>query len=318
MSTHQPKKLQVQVHENITEEEFVQEIYPKRLPVVLRGLDIGACKEKWTTDFLCQNGGSQEVKVHVSPTPEMDFINKNFAYRTLTFSELVKRASQVKQTDYFVHPDEKYYLRSLGNDTRKDIADVKKQFETLADDIKFPKFFTDDQFFSSVFRIASPGTQLWTHYDVMDNALIQVSGHKRAVLFSPREATNLYLVGDKSQVLDIDNPDLDKYPNFANVTWYESMLQPGDVLFIPAMWFHNVISLEFGIAVNVFWKHLAASCYDNKDLYGNKDPTAASRAMQILDRALKTLDELPEEYRDFYARRMVARIQTKSYANDLV
>ena len=63
----------------------------------------------------------------------------------------------------------------------------------------------------------------------------------------------------------------------------------------------------------MFWRHLEAKAYDNKDIYGNKDPVAATRAMQIADRAIKALEELPEEYRDFYARRMVARIQTKTF-----
>lgn len=84
----------------------------------------------------------------------------------------------------------------------------------------------------------------------------------------------------------------------------------------PALWFHNVISEEFGVGVNVFWKHLPSECYDKTDTYGNKDPTAASRAAQILDRALKTLAELPEEYRDFYARRMVLHIQDKAYSKN--
>jgi tRNA wybutosine-synthesizing protein 5 len=61
---------------------------------------------------------------------------------------------------------EKYYLRALGDDPRKDIADVRVQFPTLAEDIKFPEFYPKEKFFSSVFRIASPGLQLWTHYDV--------------------------------------------------------------------------------------------------------------------------------------------------------
>ena len=78
------------------------------------------------------------------------------------------------------------------------------------------------------------------------------------------------------------------------------------------MWFHNVINLEWGVAVNAFWRHLDSSCYDNKDTYGNKDLVPASRAMQGLDRALKVLEELPEEYRDFYGRRMIARIQDKA------
>ena len=37
---------------------------------------------------------------------------------------------------------------------------------------------------------------------------------------------------------------------------------------------------------------------------------------QVLDRALKILDEMPEEYKDFYARRMVVRIQNKAFTQD--
>ncbi|XP_032880881.1 tRNA wybutosine-synthesizing protein 5 [Amblyraja radiata] len=214
-----------------------------------------------------------------------------------------------------VYPlDEKYYLRSLGVDPRKDAADITKQFPTLADDINIPAFFDKEQIFSSVFRISSAGLQLWTHYDVMDNLLIQVTGSKQVVLFSPRDAPYLYLTGDKSEVLDLDTPDLEKYPQFAKAQRYECQLEAGDVLFIPALWFHNTVAKVFGVGVNVFWKHLPADCYNKTDTYGNKDPIAASRAMQILDRALKTLDELPDEYRDFYARRMVLRIQSKSYS----
>lgn len=72
-----------------------------------------------------------------------------------------------------------------------------------------------------------------------------------------------------------------------------------------------MIALEFGIAVNVFWKHLDDNLYDNKDTYGNKDLTPASRAMQIMDRAMKALEELPDSYKDFYARRLITRIERK-------
>lgn len=86
--------------------------------------------------------------------------------------------------------------------------------------------------------------------------------------------------------------------------------------FPPALWFHNVTSEEFGVGVNVFWKQLPSEYYDKTDTYGNKDLTAASRAIQILDRALKTLEELPEEYRDFYGRRMALHIQEKTYSSN--
>lgn len=67
------------------------------------------------------------------------------------------------------------------------------------------------------------------------------------------------------------------------------------------------------MGVNVFWRHLPAESYDKKDPYGNKDPTAATRALQALERALHTLDELPPDYRDFYGRRMIQRIQSRVY-----
>ena len=54
-----------------------------------------------------------------------------------------------------------------------------------------------------------------------------------------------------------------------------------------AMWFHNVISLDFGVAVNVFWRHLEENFYDHKDTYGNKDLVPATRAMQVSSFVLK-------------------------------
>ena len=39
--------------------------------------------------------------------------------------------------------------------------------------------------------------------------------------------------GDKSEVLDIDNPDPEKFPEFYKATRYEGQLEPGDILFIP-------------------------------------------------------------------------------------
>ncbi|XP_072835294.2 tRNA wybutosine-synthesizing protein 5 isoform X1 [Pogona vitticeps] len=300
----------------VTRERFLQDIYPRRKPAVLKGIDLGPCMTKWTVDYLSQVTGNKEVKVHVSTVPQMDFLKKNFVYRTLPFDVFVRRAAEAKHAEFFISEDEKYYLRSLGEDPRKDIADLRKQFPLLADDIRIPEYFKKEQLFSTVFRISSAGLQLWTHYDVMDNFLIQVTGKKRVVLYSPRDVPYLYLSGTKSEVLDVDMPDLKKYPLFIRARRYECQLEAGDVLFIPALWFHSVISEEFGVGVNVFWKHLPSDSYDKTDTYGNKDLAAASRAVQILDRALKTLEELPEEYRDFYGRRMVLRIQQKTYSSN--
>lgn len=305
---------QVAVFTNVDKEVFTRRIYPRRRPAVLRGVPLGPCLEKWTVDYLREKGGDKTVKVHVASTPQMDFLHKNFLYRTLEFDQFVQRASEDQHSEFFISKDESYYLRSLGEDARKEPADIRKQFPQIAEDFHIPPFFEPEQFFSSVFRISSSGLQLWTHYDVMDNVLAQVTGQKRVILFSPQEAEYLYLSGDKSEVLNIDSPDLEKFPDFVKAQRYECILEPGDLLFIPALWFHNTLALTFGVGVNVFWRHLPENSYDKKDPYGNKDPLAATRALQALERCLGILDELPEDYRDFYARRMVLRIRSRTYA----
>lgn len=67
----------------------------------------------------------------------------------------------------------------------------------------------------------------------------------------------------------------------------------------------------------MFWRHLPADTYDKKDPYGNKDLVAASRALQALERALNALDELPADYRDFYGRRMMQRIQKRTLLSSI-
>nr|CAB3267408.1 tRNA wybutosine-synthesizing protein 5-like [Phallusia mammillata] len=302
----------VEIRYNVDKELFASSKLHQ--PFVLKGYDIGPCVEKWSVKYLCSEGADKVATAHVSESPNMNFIDKNFSYKKMKFSTLVQRASEQVHEEYFTTPTEYYYFRSLGEDVRKKASNINEQFPALSNDINFPDLITDGHFFSSVLRIASAGMQLWTHYDVMDNFLIQVSGQKRVVLFPPTDALFLYLKGDKSEIVDIDNPDLNKYPLFAKATKFQCILQPGDVLFIPALWFHNVVSLEFGIAVNVFWRELDESYYDAKDVYGNKDLVPAARSMDIVNRALKVLDALPGPYKDFYARKIIAHIEDKALA----
>ena len=45
--------------------------------------------------------------------------------------------------------------------------------------------------------------------------------------------------GDKSMVVDIDSPGAD-FPLFPVEDRWEADLEPGDILYIPALWFHNM------------------------------------------------------------------------------
>ncbi|KRY27343.1 tRNA wybutosine-synthesizing protein 5 [Trichinella spiralis] len=132
---------------------------------------------------------------------------------------------------------------------------------------------------------------------IMDNILLQIVGRKRVVLFDPSQIPYLYLEGDKSKVIDIDDLESTEFPQFQRAVRNEGILYPGDVLYIPALWFHNTTAMDFSISVNIFWQHLDSSFYDKKDLYGNRDLILAQKAFQCFDQGAKLLEKLPSPYR---------------------
>uniref|UniRef100_A0A090XAE1 JmjC domain-containing protein n=1 Tax=Ixodes ricinus TaxID=34613 RepID=A0A090XAE1_IXORI len=254
-----PACKRIEVWEGVDEETFRRDIYSAREPAVLRGIPIGPCQSLWDCEYLCKHGGTQPVKIHVSPDRHMNFLDKNFVYRTLPFDELVKRSSRSVQEEYFFMRDgallpEISWGGFPGSNRANDSRRIPRTGERRR---TYPNFLPKEAFFSSVLRVASPQLCLWTHYRCYRTTfLIQVRGRKRAVLFHPNDLEYLYMKGDKSQVLDVDNPDLERYPDFLKATRYEAILDAGDILFIPALWFHNMTALDFGVAVNIFWRHL--------------------------------------------------------------
>jgi lysine-specific demethylase 8 len=100
--------------------------------------------------------------------------------------------------------------------------------------------------------IGSAGTRSGLHYDGTDNFLVQVYGRKKLALVPPGQFREVYPFTwnfSKSPV-DPNAPDLVKYPKFADATVWEGEIGPGDVLFIPATWWHFVTSLEPSISIN--------------------------------------------------------------------
>lgn len=113
----------------------------------------------------------------------------------------------------------------------------------------------------------------------------QVVGSKYIRLYSPEETDKLYphrsqLLHNTSQVsptvrgdsletrvcvsltplplhlylqVEVENPDLGRFPDFAKAPYLECVLRPGDVLFLPARHWHYVRSLELSFSVSFWW-----------------------------------------------------------------
>ena len=119
-----------------------------------------------------------------------------------------------------------------------------------------------DETIAATMWIGSAG-KVAPHYDVHRNVACVVAGRRRFTLYPPDQVANLYpgpIVGAPGGVpislVDIWDPDLERFPRYAEArdAACEVLLEPGDAIFIPSLWWHAVESLEsFNVLVNYWW-----------------------------------------------------------------
>jgi len=105
------------------------------------------------------------------------------------------------------------------------------------------------------------GTVTSLHSDPGDNLLCQVAGYKYVRLYSLEQTKFLYartMLEKSTNVFGtspvrVEAPDLEKYPEFAQATYMEAVLAPGDMLFIPKRHWHYVRSLTTSFSVNIWF-----------------------------------------------------------------
>jgi len=130
------------------------------------------------------------------------------------------------------------------------------------------------------------------HYDLPDNLACVAAGRRRFTLFPPEQLPNLYVgpidftpAGQPVSLVDLHRPDFDRFPRFAEALAHAQVaeLGPGDALYIPSMWWHQVEALEaFNLLINYWWRQSPA----------HMDPPVLTLMMALL-----SLRELPDPQR---------------------
>lgn len=104
---------------------------------------------------------------------------------------------------------------------------------------------------------AAPGVTATPHYDVTHNCFVQLHGTKRFRLAPPTAARSMYLFpaahpnARQSQATDPTTAD-SRFPLASSVEWIEAILKPGDLLYMPAYWFHWVDAKTASVSVNAW------------------------------------------------------------------
>ncbi|KAM5357826.1 hypothetical protein ACJZ2D_015869 [Fusarium nematophilum] len=262
-----------------------------RKPVIIEALDLGMCVEKWTPEYMIRRvGETKEVVVHEcqTNTVKMDFNSKNFRYVTETFKDFMEKAAIGQGR----------YLRALSEEKPSETpANLAEDFPSLAEDFRLPPelSFVTERLFSSVLRISGR---------VMANVYTQIRGSKRMVLFPPADVNHLaFAPGASSSSLDVFAA-LEKH-QLGSTYPHEAVLNPGDALFLPAMWFHTATpTTDLSIAINIFFRDLEAGYSVGRDVYGNRDLAAYEKGRQEVARIAKSFDRLPSDIRHFYLARL--------------
>ncbi len=100
------------------------------------------------------------------------------------------------------------------------------------------------------------GTSSGLHCDVTPNCNVQVVGTKHFTLFPPKDAERISRVRRGTHCrFDPNMPDFDRFPLAREATGWECALRPGESLYIPVGWFHQVtVTSPWAVNVNFFWK----------------------------------------------------------------
>ena len=130
------------------------------------------------------------------------------------------------------------------------------------------------------------------HFDVPDNIAFVCSGKRRFTLFPP-DQVKLYIgpleftpAGQPISLVDIYNPDLSKFPKFefAKNHGKSAELMPGDAIFIPSLWWHQVESFgPLNVLINYWWRNV---------------PSYMGNPMDALMHSILSVRDLPQHQKD--------------------
>ena len=225
--------------EQLTRDEFVEHYVRGCRPVVITGLarDWPALT-RWSPQYLKEGFGHLEVEVQAERQADTQYEQNKLQHRR-----------RVRLGDFVDHvlatgPSNDHYLTANNELLRR------PEFAPLLQDIgSLPDYCDAGQLANSCsFWFGPAGTVTPLHHDTLMLFHTQVVGRKRWRFISPLETPHLYNYHDVYSPIDIDRPDLNRYPDFAKVTVLDVVVNPGETMFLPLGWWHQVTALDLSLS----------------------------------------------------------------------
>jgi mannose-6-phosphate isomerase-like protein (cupin superfamily) len=248
----------------ISLEDFYLRFHTRRLPVVIRTASLaqlGWKTQLWSNDYLAHKAGAQQILVQKRGAGE--YSAEGSAYVPMLFADFLRQVMGK------AGGDERIYL-NLQTDKM-----IEPPLLQLLGDFSIPPYFKDLTLRCINLWMGNSDKTIVTplHHDFNDNLYVVAEGRKHFTLFPPEQAPNLYPRGQLLGVeangiiryaslsgmphlsqVDIQSPDRVRFPAYAaaEATRMDVDIEAGDMLFLPAGWFHQVSSSGRHVAVSFF------------------------------------------------------------------
>lgn len=237
--------------DSLSGEDFLHGFYAAGRPVLIKGAMAGwPALEKWTPDYLLSVVGNAPVDYQGGRNGAADFEQaKDRHRRNAPFRDVIA---------LILEGGNDAYITAYNN------AANSAAFAPLMADLGFLDAYLTQS--HGMLWIGSDGAFTPLHFDLTNNLLAQVTGTKRVILIPPSQTRRLaHRTHVFSDVRDITDPQrLAAHPQARDVIRYEVLLTPGDLLFIPIGWWHQVRSESFSTMLtytNFRWPNIGHENY---------------------------------------------------------
>ena len=223
------------------------------LPFVIRNVpNLNEVSAKWTVEYLEKRMQATPQRVEKSATNHFMFYRGgggDFKAPTesarMTYSEWRQALA-----DHEAAPATNPYVYLTVDSGRANafVAEDLTMFEN-----KKSFFIVDPNAQAGIHcRFGMPGIIAEAHWDSGRNFIAVIQGTRRYIISPPGQCNNLFILksGPSARHSDVDWSDPAVIPKFANATAFEVVLTAGDILYLPALWFHYIISLTENIQCN--------------------------------------------------------------------
>jgi cupin-like protein len=220
----------------ISDTDFKKNYLKPQKPLVIKGFAKAyPAGKKWTPDYIKKTCG--EVTVDVFDNAKA---NKASAFTTPD--------CKMKFANYMdiLIANKPALLRIF-------LFNMFKERPQLRKDFPCPKMFSGILGRIGYMFFGAKNIKVRIHQDMdMSNVLLtQFYGRKKVILIAPEYSTLLYkLPFNTHSLIDLDNPDYQKYPGLRYIETYEYVLDHGDSMFIPSGYWHYITYVDGGFAVS--------------------------------------------------------------------